>query len=381
MTWDHATSRLVEGIYDTAIDERGWMPLLKLMAQTFDTGITHLFMRNMVTNEVLEDSYYGEGDAVIQQDFQRLLPSDPIWPISIQSMGEIINDVDHYDDTFFESTAVYNEVMTQVDCRYRATTVLPISSELIAGLAITRPKSIGSFGKSQIERLEFLLPHITRTLRLQQRIRSLESDVQSIVAALDRLPTAAVVVSETLHITCVNRKADNLFSTCQSLRIRDKQLVPENSAEACALRRAVSDAILLADGHLDGPIAPPQVVTIRRSGKLPLDLLAVPLRPRYELRQRIGQRARALIMIYDPELRPNIDEVLIERLFGLTSTEAFVAARFAEGMSIAEVAKARRCSSATVRTHVKHIFQKTHTNRQAELVGLLLSSPAISFAE
>src|SRR5690554_690957 len=110
MTWDHATSRLVEGIYDTAIDERGWMPLLKLMAQTFDTGITHLFMRNMVTNEVLEDSYYGEGDAVIQQDFQRLLPSDPIWPISIQSMGEIINDVDHYDDTFFESTAVYNEV-------------------------------------------------------------------------------------------------------------------------------------------------------------------------------------------------------------------------------------------------------------------------------
>src|SRR5690554_1053217 len=40
-------------------------------------------------------------------------------------------------------------------------------------------------------------------------------------------------------------------------------------------------------------------------------------------------------------------------------------------MSVAEVACERRCSAATVRTHVKHIFQKTHTNRQGEPVQRL----------
>ncbi len=137
----------------------------------------------------------------------------------------------------------------------------------------------------------------------------------------------------------------------------------------------------LADGIIEAPTPPPPVVEISRKAKLPLEALAVPLRPRYGIRQHTGQSARALLMIYDPEARPTIGPALLERLFDLTATEAFVAARLAEGMSITEIAQMRRCSRSTVRTHVKRIFQKTHTNRQGELVQLILTSPAISFGE
>lgn len=135
----------------------------------------------------------------------------------------------------------------------------------------------------------------------------------------------------------------------------------------------------LADSTVDGALAPPQVVTVPRASQLPLEVLAVPLRPRYNLRQRTGGHSRVLLLIYDPELRPTLDGGLLEKLFDLTSTEAFVAARLAEGHSIKEIAALRRCSSTTVRTHIKRIFVKTQTSRQAELVQLILTSPAISF--
>jgi DNA-binding CsgD family transcriptional regulator len=378
MVWDEATARVIEGIYDSVDVEHGWMPFLKVVAENFDSSGANLFLRDETTGEFIEDCLYGPG-AELQVEYERLVHTDPAWPISVKNLGALINDVDFYGDSLLESTAVYNEVLKPADAHYRVTSVLPIDDQTVAGFAVIRSKSLGSFEREHLDRLEAVVPHMTRALSLHRRLRALERDADNVVAALDRLPTAALIVSESLEIVCLNRQADDLLGSCETLGVRRGELVPERSSEASALRKAVGDAIALADSTLDAPLAPPQVVGVNRREKLPLEVLAVPLRPRYRLRQNTGQSARVMVMIYDPEFRPRIDPILLERLFDLTSTEAFVAARLAEGMSVAEVARERRCSTSTVRTHVKHIFQKTHTNRQGELVQLLLTSPAISF--
>ena len=277
------------------------------------------------------------------------------------------------------STPIYNEVLKSVGSHYRITSVLSITEEFDGGFALTRSESMGAFDDNEVRRLEFLLPHIVRALKLQQRMRRLEREAHNLAAALDGLPTAALLVSDALKIIHLNRQADELLASCSTLRVRRGQLVPERASETSALRKAVAEAMALADGDIDAPMTPPQVVAIAREGKAPLEALAVPLRPRYELRQQTEEEARALLLLYDPQARPSIDAGLVEDLFDLTTTEAFVAARLAEGRSIAEIADIRRCSPATVRTHVKHIFHKTQTNRQGELVHLILTSPAISF--
>ena len=58
---------------------------------------------------------------------------------------------------------------------------------------------------------------------------------------------------------------------------------------------------------------------------------------------------------------------------GLTHMESRVAVLLAQGMSVSAIAAALGRKESTIRTHVKHMFQKHGINRQAELVRLVLS--------
>jgi DNA-binding CsgD family transcriptional regulator len=84
----------------------------------------------------------------------------------------------------------------------------------------------------------------------------------------------------------------------------------------------------------------------------------------------------ALVLIVDPEKEPEPELQALRRLYGLTSTEAEIALRVLDGAGLGPIAEELSVSLATVRTHLQHVFDKTHTHRQAELVRLLLAGLA-----
>jgi DNA-binding CsgD family transcriptional regulator len=57
---------------------------------------------------------------------------------------------------------------------------------------------------------------------------------------------------------------------------------------------------------------------------------------------------------------------------GFTPAESTIATRLAEGQSVAEICEALQIRQSTMRTHLQHLFQKTDTSRQAELIAWLL---------
>ncbi|HZJ94106.1 MAG TPA: response regulator [Thiopseudomonas sp.] len=65
----------------------------------------------------------------------------------------------------------------------------------------------------------------------------------------------------------------------------------------------------------------------------------------------------------------------LEALFQLTPMESRVAWAFAQGQRAEEIAQDFNISITTVAFHKRNIFQKTQTNRQADLVALLLTLP------
>ena len=65
----------------------------------------------------------------------------------------------------------------------------------------------------------------------------------------------------------------------------------------------------------------------------------------------------------------------LEALFQLTPMESRVAWAFAQGMRPEKIALSFNISITTVAFHKRNIFQKTQTNRQADLVALLLTLP------
>ena len=90
-------------------------------------------------------------------------------------------------------------------------------------------------------------------------------------------------------------------------------------------------------------------------------------------------RPRAILFITDPETTADVRRQRLGEDFGLTPAEAAVAAEVVKADGLQAVSGRLGISLETVRTHLAHVFDKTCTRRQAELIRLLLlSQPAVS---
>jgi DNA-binding CsgD family transcriptional regulator len=88
-----------------------------------------------------------------------------------------------------------------------------------------------------------------------------------------------------------------------------------------------------------------------------------------------GLRPVVMLLFYHPASAPAIDSGLLYAVFGLTPAEARIATLLAEGLSLKQIAEVQGTQHDTVRKQLRSIFEKTSTNRQPELIRLLLHLP------
>ena len=90
----------------------------------------------------------------------------------------------------------------------------------------------------------------------------------------------------------------------------------------------------------------------------------------------MGGRRRATSAVFIQtvgDLRPLPGEVLV-KLFGLTYAETRLIGLLATNMDLRDATASLGIALTTARTHLQHIFEKTGTNRQPELMKLVLSA-------
>lgn len=80
-----------------------------------------------------------------------------------------------------------------------------------------------------------------------------------------------------------------------------------------------------------------------------------------------------VVLLSDPEKRAQVPRQILASLFGLTPSEAGIALALAEGLRSEEIAERMSISTTTVAFHLRNLFQKTDTHRQADLIALVLS--------
>src|SRR5690606_20700866 len=88
-----------------------------------------------------------------------------------------------------------------------------------------------------------------------------------------------------------------------------------------------------------------------------------------------GLRPVVMLLFYHPASAPAIDASLLYAVFGLTPAEARIATLLADGLSLKQIAELQGTRHDTVRKQLRSIYQKTATNRQPELIRLLLHLP------
>jgi DNA-binding CsgD family transcriptional regulator len=211
--------------------------------------------------------------------------------------------------------------------------------------------------------LDQLMPHIERGLEIALRLERLDAAHRAIQAALDELTVGIALLDEAGRVLHMNRTLARHVEERDGLSVAPDGLRAASPSTMAALRSLVVRAI---DEYAPSSGA----VSIERAAKhRPLHVIVAPIRP--TAGERAGGLARALVLVADPELHTVVPAELLRATYGLTDAEARVARRLRRGKALEEVADELGISVSTVRNHLKQVFEKTGTYRQAELVHLL----------
>jgi DNA-binding CsgD family transcriptional regulator len=171
---------------------------------------------------------------------------------------------------------------------------------------------------------------------------------------LDLLREAVLVLSRDAQVLGSNRVADALLAEADGIAISAGGVVASTPAATRALHCGILRAAY-------GEKARVEVPRLRRA---PLKLLIEP-HP-----EGTGGSVAVVFAIERAAREPREADLVRH---GLTPTECCVARLLCAGADLERVAHELAITRNTVRGHLKQIFAKTHSHRQAELVCKLLS--------
>lgn len=191
---------------------------------------------------------------------------------------------------------------------------------------------------------------------------------EHITRAFDYVSFGIVLLDAQMNVKFSNRASNRMADAVDGMSL-DGTFLLEGSREMTAFRTAFAAATREGDTTDDSI----ECMTIPGADdRRDLLLMVCTLLSQYALEP---DDPVVMVIMSDPSHRQPVAPAALESLFGLTRTEAHVANAFAEGKRTEQIATQFSISSTTVNFHKRNLFEKTGTNRQADLIALLLSVP------
>jgi DNA-binding CsgD family transcriptional regulator len=238
----------------------------------------------------------------------------------------------------------------------------------LSGMVIYRREGCRAIGASDLRLLDMLVPHLARAYAIHCRLRDERNERKALTEVLDRLPTGVLLLDAQGSAVLQNRSLRDILALGDGFRIRQGRPTLDDPRENRNLQLLVAAALADPPGH--GGVTS----ATRPSGKRSFPVMVGPL---LAASSDSGiHEARAILFIADPERGHVGTTEVLESLYQLTHAEAELVRLVAEGRSLEQVADERGVTMNTVRSQLKQVFSKTDTNRQGELVHLVLAGIA-----
>jgi DNA-binding CsgD family transcriptional regulator len=273
----------------------------------------------------------------------------------------------------FQEIRFYREWVEPQGMAYAAGSIVLREGGWDTQIFLQRGPQHPPFSRGELDEFNRLVPHIQRAIQMRQRFAELQVGQDFLASGLDVLAMPTFLFDEYGRIAHMNRSADTLLKSHDNLSIENGHLMTGDASATRKLNFELTNAIHASRGE---SLELNDAVLLPRLGRMPLMLMIAPLR----LAGGATVCGAALLFAFDPESTPPITADVVRRLFGLSEAEAELAVALCSGRTLDEAATARGTSIHTIRSQLKSIFAKTGTKRQADLVSLLLASPAYFMA-
>ncbi len=362
---------LIGQIYECAgqLENDGWQSVFERISGSLECGpgSLHFFIKEAQTFERLADT----NEPSFQQDFRttyfQILPfRDHLLKLKA---GEVMIRSRACPDRRFAESQLYQEHFRDLGIYYVMHHNLADAGEANFGITLTRPEDHRDFDEADMQAYMQVAPHLQRAVRLHIDLLRADSKSRFYEAAWDRSPQAMILVNETFEIEFRNQAALQYFEDGHFLIEGVSKLACPRAEDSRNLQAMIS-SVFTADTASE--LTNGGQYQLRSGDTRPLSLLVAP----YLETTSFGfVQRKAVIFIGDPRNKNGSPTENLCKLYGLTVSEGRLANLLAEGNSIREIAEILSISENTARTHLKRIFSKTDTNRQAELVKLILKTP------
>lgn len=218
-----------------------------------------------------------------------------------------------------------------------------------------------------------LLPILQRVVPLYVVIGDMERRLRVAEHILETSGVGMILVDGRSHVLDLNETARALLNDTPGIMIRDGILMTDHAGSGSTLKEAISAMAERQSRERDDSCYV-SVALDRDDRVLPLTLIVRPGPPFGPV--SAPSRRTAVVVLRDPARRAVLAAPDLEQLFALSRAEARLAGILADGQNLEDAAAELGISRNTARAQLQAIFGKTGTNRQADLVRLLLTSVA-----
>ncbi len=362
---DEKIEKVLDLIYDAAAENDLWRDALTAIADLTNSQGGILFGQSVTAQRIYFD-FNGRLDEECNRAYQERHMNNP-WSeyMEHQPVGRLVMSDEAIELSKLRKTGFYHDVLRPQNIAHNGMMALAARRDFRAAFNMCRGVSQGQFAPEEQRLLEWLSPHLRRSVTLGFRIDGYIAMQQAAFNILEHLADGVVVLDRRAQVLFANAAARRLEAE-GALRLRQPVATssPQHSQRLAELLRT---ALLGAAG---GTMSVPR----NADGHL-LTLVVSSIRGKDigRLSDAGYKDAAVLLFVIDPANRRSIPLSQIMDAYGLTRAEARVALAASSGNTVIETAQLLKLSPNTIKTHLRRVFAKTATARQAELAGLIAS--------
>ena len=369
-------SSLIGDIYDTTLDRSLWPNVLKKIA-AFVPGCSAAVFWDDAANDSGDVYFEDGGIAPAYRDlyFAKYIQLNPTTtPRLFAPAEEPVATGDLVPYAEFLKTRFYREWARPQGLIDFISITLEKSATKSAMVGVFRHERQGPIDDEARRRTRLLGPHIRRAVLISKVVDFKRNEAATFAQTLDSLRVAIFLVDADRRLIHTNVAGRSVLSEVDMVRAATGKLVLADPQADQRLHET-----LIAASHGDLAMGG-KGISIPLGGLAPLYVAHVlPLTSGTRRNAGVSNTASAAVFVHKTAPEAPSSPELIELAFALTLTELRVLLAIVEVGGVPAVAEVLGIAVTTVKTHLGRIYEKTGTNRQADLVKLVAgySSPLI----
>ncbi len=365
---------LITHICDAGLDDDHWPYALHLLTTAFQAEQSNLRLIDTERGQINRIYHYNKDPHWLKAYMKYFVKIDP-WMKLVQqhTKGFIVCSHRVIPDSEIRKTEYYCDYVEPSDSHYGIGGLIYLNPTSKITFSLQRSLNSGKFSCGHLDLIRQLVPHMSRSVLINRKTRKLEFDRVTLRDSLSQLNSAMVVVNQHGKCLFVNHSAEKLSREHHGISLSTKGISLSSPPDNDRLQQMIFNATLNRS-DLTVPIAGGMQYHYPGSENW-VSILVSPLNPD-QVNFGFETTRCALIFLSEKQPKLGLSASIISQIYGLTKAEARVAALLCEGLTLNEISEKLHNSNNTIKHHLKSVFQKTDTRRQAELVNLIMTGPA-----